>query len=115
MAPRLARLVLAGFCTAYLLVHAFVLFVAFATSGHDLVRQPGAWYAALAPPIYVGTAGAYAYGLVTRTIATPAWVGLHVVMLPAIAFSFMGLGLFLPVVGGLWWWVRRAPESPTRG
>jgi DMSO/TMAO reductase YedYZ heme-binding membrane subunit len=112
VSSRLARLILAGFSTAFLLIYAFVLLVAFATSGHELVRQPGAWYAALAPLAYVGTAGAYAYGLVSRPMSTPAWVGLQVVLLPAVLFSFIGLGLMLPVVAACWWWMRRAPGSP---
>ena len=34
-------------------------------------------------------------------------VAFHVAALPALAFSFLGLGLFLPVLAALWWVASR--------
>ena len=105
---RTPRVVLAVLSMVYLPVYALVVVTAVATNGHDLVRQPLAWFAAVVPPAYVGLAGAYAFGVLVRPLSVGAWRLLHVVVAPALAFSFVGLGLLLPVFAGLWWWIRRA-------
>ena len=112
MPPRIARVILGVLCPGYLLIYLFVLVVALATSGTGLVGSAGAWYAAIAPVFYVSLAGAYAYRLVSRRFPMAAWLALHVLMLPALAFSFLGLGLLLPVFSGLWWWMSREQAEP---
>ena len=49
MAPKLAQGILRALSVVYILLYLFLLFVATVTSGGELIRQPGAWYAALAP------------------------------------------------------------------
>ena len=44
-----ARVMLGVLCLVFIPVFLAVLFVAFVTSGDALIRQPGAWYAAMAP------------------------------------------------------------------
>ncbi len=112
MPPRIARVILGVLCPGYLLIYLFVLVVALATSGAGLVGSGGAWYAAIAPVFYVSLAGAYAYRLVSRQFPMAAWLALHVLMLPALAYSFLGLGLLLPVFSGLWWWMSREQAEP---
>ena len=89
-----------------------MLFVAFATNGDGLIREPGAWYAALVPLSYVGFVGAYACGLVKRRISRPIMVALHVGVAPALMFSFLGLGLLLPVFAALFWWCMTREQVP---
>jgi len=102
-----ARIALALGSTAFILVYVLVLFVAFATSGMALFGSPGAWYAAATPLVYAGVAGAYAYGAFRVTAPRAIIVAFHVAALPALAFSFLGLGLFLPVLTALWWVASR--------
>jgi hypothetical protein len=110
MKPQLARVILGILALGYLMLYAFVLFVAIATTGDQLVRSPGAWYAALAPPLYVALAGAYAFRRITRPLPTAALIALHIAIIPALAVSFLGLGLLLPLFSLLWWLMSR--ESP---
>jgi hypothetical protein len=98
-----ARAILLVLSLAFIPVYLFVLFVAFATSGDELVRQPGAWYAAIAPPAYVACLNVYALGLVKRRLSRAASVALHIAVAPAILLSFLGLGLLLPVFAALFW------------
>ena len=107
MKPRTARAILVMLAAAYLAVYAFVLFVAMATSGDELIRSPGAWFAAIAAPLYVIVAGAYALGWLRRQLPFGALVALHVAFLPAMVFSFLGLGLLLPLFSALWWFSSR--------
>ena len=106
MKPQIARAVLGVMSVLYIPVYLFVLFVALATSGDELIRQPGAWYAAVVPVSYVGFVGAYAFGFVKRRISRPIMVAMHVGVAPAVMFSFLGLGLLLPVFAALFWWFR---------
>ena len=91
----------------YIAVYLLVLFVAFVTSGHELLQQPGAWYAAIAPLVYVGAARAYASRMATRRRPASVAVALHAAVAPAVVFSFLGLGLLLPVFAVLWWLTTR--------
>lgn len=111
MKPQVARAALCLLSPAYMAVYLFVLFVATATSGNELVRAPGAWYAAIAPLAYVGIAGAHAYGFLKRSLPSGFVVALHVAAAPAVFLSFLGLGLLLPVVAGLWWLMARERAS----
>ena len=110
MKPQVARAALCLLSPAYIAIYLFVLFVATATSGNELVRAPGAWYAAIAPLAYVGVAGAHAYGFLKRP-PSGFVVALHVAAAPAMFLSFLGLGLVLPIVAGLWWLMEREPAS----
>ena len=85
-----------------------MLFVAFVTSGRDLLRQPGAWYAAIVPPLYAGGVGAYALHGAKRRLSAAVAIALHLPVLPALVLSFLGLGLLLPIFTVLWWWMTRA-------
>jgi hypothetical protein len=111
MKPRIARVVLVMLAAGYLAVYAFVLFVAMATSGDELIRSPGAWYAAIAAPLYVTVAGAYALGWLKRRLPFGVLVALHVAFVPALAFSFLGLGLLLPLFAALWWFSSRESQE----
>ena len=84
MTPQIARGILALLSLLYIPVYLLVLFVALATNGDGLIREPGAWYAALVPLSYVGFVGAYAFGLVKRRISQPIMVALHVGVAPAL-------------------------------
>lgn len=113
MKPRLARVILGVLALGYLMVYAFVLFVAIATSGEQLIRSPGAWYAAVAPPLYVALAGAYAFRWLRRPLPLGMLFALHVAIIPALAFSFLGLGLLLPLFSTLWWFMSRESQGAT--
>lgn len=112
MKPRIARVMLVMLAAGYLTVYAFVLFVATATSGDELIRSPGAWYAAIAAPLYVAVAGACGLGWVKRALPPGALVALHLACIPALAFSFLGLGLLLPLFAILWWFSSRESHAP---
>ena len=112
MKPQIARGILGLLSIVYIPVYLFVLFVALATSGDELIRQPGAWYAAVAPLAYVGFVGAYAFGLAKRRISRAATVAVHIAVAPALMFSFLGLGLLLPAFAALFWWSMRQEQVP---
>ena len=59
MKPQIPRGILGLLCIVYVPVYLFVLFVALVTGGNELIRQPGAWYAAVVPLAYVGFVCAY--------------------------------------------------------
>lgn len=111
MKSQAARAALVVICPAYIAIYLFVLFVATATSGPDLVRAPGAWYAALAPILYVTIAAAYAFGTVARRLPRAALMLLHLAVLPTLWWSFLGLGLVLPLIAVLWWVMDRKPAA----
>ena len=103
------RVALAVATVGFALVYLFVMFVAFVTSGPPVFLQLGGLYAATVPLLYVGVAGAWAF----RRIALPstaAMIVLHVVAAPMLVFSFLGLGLLLPVFALLWWGAARGGE-----
>lgn len=110
-APRISRALLCLASVAYVLIYVSVLFVALATSGHELVRSPGAWYAAVAPVLYAGIAGAYAFRILQRPIHRGILLLLHLLVLPALLFSFLQFGLFLPVIAVLWWFSERGKRT----
>jgi len=112
MRPPIARGLLGVLSLIYIPLYLLVLFVAMVTSGDELVRQPGAWYAAVAPLAYVGMVSAYAFGIVTRRLSRPAIAAVHVAAAPALIFSFVGLGLLLPVFAVLWWYSTSREQVP---
>lgn len=112
MKPQTARAILGLLAPGYLAVYAFLLFVAMATSGDELIRSPGAWYAAIAAPLYVAVAGACALRWLKRALPLGALVALHLACIPALAFSFLGLGLLLPLFAVLWWFSSRESQEP---
>lgn len=99
----IARAMLGVLCLLFIPVYLFVLSVAFVTSGDELIRQPGAWYAATAPLAYVGLVGAYAFGFMKRPMSRAMTVAVHVAVAPALIYSFLGLGLLLPIFAALFW------------
>lgn len=113
------RVALAVATVGFALVYLFVMFVAFVTSGPPVFLQLGGLYAASVPLLYVGVAGAWAF----RRIALPSTstlIVLHIVAAPMLVFSFLGLGLLLPVLALLWWGAARGGEPaevrvPTSG
>ena len=109
---QIARGILGLLCIVYVPVYLFVLFVALATGGDELIRQPGAWYAALVPLAYVGLVGAYGFGLAKRRISRATTVAVHIAAAPALMYSFLGLGLLLPVFAALFWWFMRQEQLP---
>ena len=112
MKPRIARAILTMLAAGYLMVYAFVLFVATATSGDELMSSPGAWYAALAAPLYVAMAAASALGWLGPRLPFGVLVALHAAFLPALVFPFLGLGLLLPLFSALWWCSSRDSQRP---
>ena len=99
-------------CIVYVPLYLFVLLVALVTGGNSLIREPGAWYAAVAPLAYVGFVGAYAFGVATRRISRAMAIAVHIVVAPALMYSFLGLGIVLPVFTALFWWSMRQQQIP---
>ena len=112
MKPQIARAILGVLCLIYVPVYLFVLFVTLATSGDELIRQPGAWYAAVVPLSYVGFVGAYAFGLAKRRMSRAITVAVHIAVAPALMYSFLGLGLLLPAFAALFWWFMKQEQVP---
>jgi len=110
--PTLAQGILGVLSLVYIPVYLFMLFVAMVTSGDGLIRQPGAWYAAFAPLAYVGMAAAYAFGIVKRRMSRPIAVAVHIAVAPALLFSFLGMGLLLPVFAALLWRCMSRDQVP---
>jgi hypothetical protein len=112
MKQRIVRAILGVLCLVYVPVYLFVLFVALATSGDEIIREPGAWYAAVAPLAYVGFVGAYAFGLAKRRMSRATLVAVHIGVAPALMYSFLGLGLLLPAFAALFWWFMKQEQVP---
>lgn len=110
MKTRFVRAVLGVLCVVYVPIYLFVLLVAMATNGNDLVRSPLAWYSALAPIAYVGFAGASAFNVKMPQMSLASAIALHLAIAPAVIFSFLGMGLVLPIFAVLWWLMGR--EAP---
>jgi hypothetical protein len=66
----------------------------------------------VAPLAYVGFVGAYAFGLAKRRMSRAITVAVHIGVAPALMFSFLGLGLLLPVFAALFWWSMRQQQIP---
>lgn len=103
------RVALAVAVAGYALLYVFVLFVAFATSGPEVFQRPGAIYAAVAPLLYVSVAGAWAFRRMPLPSA-PALLAIHVAAAPTLLWSFLHLGVLLPVLALLWWAAARGEE-----
>jgi hypothetical protein len=112
MKPQIARASLCVLSIVYIPVYLFVLLVALATSGDELIREPWAWYAAVVPLSYVGLVGAYAFGLAKRRVSRAVMAAVHIAVAPALIYSFLGLGLLLPVFAALFWWFLRQQRVP---
>lgn len=98
-ARALLKIAAATFAPVYL----FVVAVAFATTGVPLQGPPTAWYAAVVPPLYAIVCALWAFGVLEGRAPRPAiWI-LHLLVLPALVYSFLGLGLILPLLAALWW------------
>ena len=98
---RCLRLFLVTGSVLFLLGHVFVVFVALVTSGSELLEMGGAYVAMIAPVLYP----AHCIGRASRAgrLTGPgvtACVAIALI-LPAIFFSFLGLGYLLPTLGGL--------------
>jgi hypothetical protein len=113
MKPQVARVILGVLCLAYVPIYLFVLFVAFVVGDwHELIREPGAWYAAVAPLAYVGFVSAYTFRLAKRRLSRTTVVAIHIAVAPALVFSFLGLGLLLPVFAALFWRIMKEEQVP---
>ena len=87
--------------------YAFVVLVALVTSGNALLRDPLAYYAALMPFVYFTFCLLTAAGrLPTRNLGLYG-ILMHLAVAPCLVFSFLGMGLLLPVLAMLWFRVYR--------
>jgi hypothetical protein len=87
--------------------YAFVAFVALVVSGTELVKQPLFYYAALAPFVYLGFCISSCWlPIDARTLRTVGIVA-HVIAIPLLFYSLLGLGLLLPVFAVLWFFMIR--------
>lgn len=102
MKARFARAALGVMSLLYLPIYLLVLLVAVATNGNELLRSPLAWYSALAPIAYVGLAAASAFTVRRTQMSLVSLITLHVAVAPAVVFSFLGMGLLLPIFALLW-------------
>ena len=112
MNPKIARVLLGLMSIAYLVIYLLVIAVAIVTGGDEVVSEPGFWYAAIAPLIYVGTAGADAFRRLPSPLPVAALIAIHVLIAPALLFSLLGLGLLLPLFAIVWWAMRRNALLP---
>jgi hypothetical protein len=84
-------------------VYLFVDLVALGTSGPDLIRDPGAWYSMLAPPMFAGVCLFVASVRMTSRRLLRLGIVAHLLVAPAIYDSMLGLGFLLPVLSYQWW------------
>jgi hypothetical protein len=66
----------------------------------------------VAPLAYLGFVGVYALGIAKRRMSRAITVAVHIAVAPARMFSFLGLGLLLPVFAALFWWSTRQEQVP---
>ena len=110
----------------YLAIYGFTVLVALATSGSELVIQPQAWYAALAPLIYSSYCIFTVLAAPTVTVKGLLITGiiLGVLAVPTLSVSFLGYGKYLPLLTILWglfiFFLSKAPHTtapslPLRG
>ncbi len=95
-----ARMLLKVGSVLFLTICLLVTAVAFITSGVPVVGGPTAWYAVLVPPLYGLACALWAFG---AELPRPVVWTLHLVALPALVYSLLGLGLLLPFLAALWW------------
>ena len=106
------RIILGLFACAYLMAYLFVVGVACITNGNDLIREPWAWYAFLAPVIYAAFCALYACGIIGPRVSQNVLLAIHILVLPALALSFLMLGLLLPILAWLWWRLHSSLQMP---
>jgi len=95
-------------------VYGFIVLVALIMSGDELIRQPLAWYAGLAPLVYLAFCLTTAAGLVDPArVDRRLALAVHLAAAPLIFLSFMGVGLVLPVVAVLWYLMYRRIQIQT--
>jgi hypothetical protein len=84
-------------------IYSFVALVALGTSGPDLLKDPLACYAILAPLAFAG----FCVWTASRPVPSRRLLGMgliaHVLVAPAVYWSLLGLGLGLVVLSYLWW------------
>ena len=93
------------FCSlVFTVLYGFVVFVAMATSGSELMTQPVNWYAAVAPISYSVFCAVTIFIAQSVNVQKLLVTGLVLgsLAIPSIACSFLGYGKFLPVLMVLW-------------
>ena len=94
---------LGNFAAIYAGAYGFVDFVAFVTSGSELMKDAGAWYAMLAPPMFAGVCLFAASVRMTARRLLQVGIVSHILVAPAVYYSMLMLGVFIPVLSYLWW------------
>jgi hypothetical protein len=82
--------------------YAAVVLVALIVSGNELLTQPLAYYAAIMPFIYLAFCIATALGRIPTQAMPTYGLLMHIVAAPCVVFSFLGIGLLLPLLAFLW-------------
>ena len=97
----LLRWVIGVGCALFLLGHVGVVFVAIAVSGSELLREWPSYVAMIVPILYAVycLVQVRVPGRLTNPLKTAVVAGCFT--LPALFFSYLGLGYLLPVFGGL--------------
>jgi hypothetical protein len=98
MTPKTARILLGAVSFALLGLYGFVVFVAFVTSGSELLKMPWTWYAATVPPLYLTFCVFTALDRIPKRALKPLGLIAHLAAAPAIVVSFLGLGMLFPIV-----------------
>jgi hypothetical protein len=96
----------------YLLLYVFIGGIVFITSGPVLFSDPSVWYSLIVPPLYATVCALWAFGALDGRLPRPTVIALHVIALPALTVSFLGLGLLLPFLAFFRW---RAASLNRRG
>jgi hypothetical protein len=96
------RTILKVAASLFLLIYLAVGAVAFVTSAVPFGGGASGWYAAVAPVAYAGICALWAFGALSRLSRPFLWI-LHLLAVPALVFSLLGLGLLLPLLAILWW------------
>jgi hypothetical protein len=84
-------------------IYSFVAFVAIGTSGPDLVKEPLAYYSTLAPLAFAWFCWWTGTHHVPRRQLLQSGIVAHVLAMPSIPWSLLGLGVGLLVLSYLWW------------
>lgn len=95
--------------------YALVVLVALVTSGNELHQDPLAYYAGIMPFVY------FTFCLLTAAERIPTrhlgvyGIVMHIAVAPCLIFSFLGLGMLLPLLAFLWFRVYRCRLEPGEG
>ena len=98
-----ARTFLKVSSTMFVPVYLLAVAVAYVTTGVPPGAPLSAWYAAVAPPLYATAASLWALGALEGLLSRRTLWALHVLAVPALVYSFLGLGLLLPLIAISWW------------